>query len=379
MHDNTEKPKGLKLRGQVWWIDKTLRVGDQTIQLRESTGCRTLSDARLVLNRRIEETTRPLYVHTAPGERTFAEAAAEYIADLERRGKSSERQLYALELVMPEIEGLPLKRIHQRTLQPWIDRQKGERASGTVGRTLQAVSTVLHYAATVLMDDEGEPWLKRVPPKLSAPDWGARQPRPVSWEEQDQLVAALPAHLVAPVLFALATGARQAEIVSLRWDQHYPVGDIPEWGVWWIPPEIRKGSARRAASAQQGRYLIANAAARAVVARQTRISPWVFPSTRHDPVDTRRRLYRINNSGWESALETAGLKMRVHDLRHTFGERAADAGIPLDIRRSLLGHEHRDITLHYSSPGLVRLMAEAERIVRPAPKLVVVAAEARAA
>ena len=71
--------------------------------------------------------------------------------------------------------------------------------------------------------------------------------------------------------------------------------------------------------------------------------------------------------------------MRVHDLRHTFGERAADAGIPLDIRRSLLGHEHRDITLHYSSPGLVRLLAEAERIVRPAPKLVVVATEARAA
>ena len=29
---------------------------------------------------------------------------------------------------------------------------------------------------------------------------------------------------------------------------------------------------------------------------------------------------------------------------------AADAGIPLDVRRSLLGHEHRDITLHYSAP-----------------------------
>ena len=237
---------------------------------------------------------------------------------------------------------------------------------------------MLHFAAEVLRDEHA-PWLKAAPPKLRAPDWGARRPVRLTWEEQSKLVAVLPAHLVGPVEFALATGARQEEIVSLRWDQHYPVGDIPEWGVWWIPPEIRKGSSRRAASAQQGRYLIANAAARAVVARQTRISPWVFPSTRHDPVDTRRRLYRINNSGWESALAAAGLKLRVHDLRHTFGERAADAGIPLDIRRSLLGHEHRDITLHYSSPGLVRLMAEVERIVRPAPKLVVVAPEARAA
>ncbi|MCK7461142.1 MAG: site-specific integrase [Sphingobacterium sp.] len=64
-----------------------------------------------------------------------------------------------------------------------------------------------------------------------------------------------------------------------------------------------------------------------------------------------------------------GLPIRVHDLRHTFGERAADAGIPLDIRRSLLGHEHRDITLHYSSPGLARLLEEAERIARPSPGL----------
>jgi integrase len=70
--------------------------------------------------------------------------------------------------------------------------------------------------------------------------------------------------------------------------------------------------------------------------------------------------------------------MRVHDLRHSFGERAADAGIPLDMRQSLLGHEHRDVTLHYSSPGLARLLEEAERIVRPVPVLGVVHPKVRA-
>ena len=200
-------------------FDRADLDGEQTIQLRESTRCGSLTDAIATLNRRIEEVTRPLYVQTAPGERTFAEAAAEYIADLERRGKSSERQIDALQLVMPDIEALPLRRIHQRTLQTWIDGQQGLRASGTVSRTLRTISTVLHYAATVLMDDDGEPWLKRVPPKLRAPDWGARQPRPISWEEQDRLVEHLPSHLIAPVLFAVATGARQAEVTSLRWDQ----------------------------------------------------------------------------------------------------------------------------------------------------------------
>lgn len=374
MHGQTteKKPKGLKQRGGIWWIDKIIRVGEQTIQLRESTRCRALSDATIVLNRRIEEVTRPLYVQAAPGERTFAEAAAEYVADLERRGKSSERQLYALELVMPEIENLPLKRIHQRTLQPWIDKQKGQRSSGTVGRTLQAVSTVLHYAATVLMGDEGEPWLKRVPPKLSAPDWGARKPRPISWDEQDRLVAALPAHLVAPVLFALATGARQAEVVSLRWDQHQRQRNLPEYAAWWIPPEIRKGSAKKAASQQSGRFLVCNRLARSVLERQRGLDDvWVFPSAVDDDNGKGRPMYRINNHGWRTACKTAGLKIRVHDLRHTFGSRAADAGIPLDVRRSLLGHEHRDITLHYSAPGLVRLLEEAERVVRPSSGLTI--------
>jgi integrase len=92
-----------------------------------------------------------------------------------------------------------------------------------------------------------------------------------------------------------------------------------------------------------------------------------------DPTDLPPRDIRINNSGWEAALKAAGLEMRVHDLRHTFGERAADASIPLDMRRSLLGHEHRDITLHYSAPGLLRLLEEAEKIIRPVPRLTLVA------
>lgn len=363
MHDQ-EKPKGLKQRGGIWWIDKTVRVGDQAVQLRESTGCRTLSDARLVLNRRIEEVTRPLYVQTAPGERTFAEAAAEYIADLERRGKDSERQLSALAAVMPEIEMLPLKRIHQRTLQPWIDKQEGKRASGTVSRTLRTISTVMHYAAEVLMDDDGEPWLKRVPPKLRAPDWGARQPRPISWDEQDRLIEHLPSHLIAPVLFAVATGARQAEVTTLKWGQERAVAGMPKGSVWWIPPEVRKANSKKSPSEQDGRYLIANRLARTVIDRQRGIdADWVFPSPKGGS------LYRITNNGWRAARTAAGLPIRVHDLRHTFGERAADAGIPLDIRRSLLGHEHRDITLHYSSPGLARLLEEAERIVRPSSGL----------
>jgi len=203
---------------------------------------------------------------------------------------------------------------------------------------------------------------------------GARQPVRLTWEQQDRLVAALPAHLVGPVLLALSTGARQHEITTLRWDQHRVVSGLPTWSAWWIPPEVRKASSKRKASAQQGRFLICNLAARSVIAAALgKNRDVVFPSPKRDEA-----MYRINNHGWRGACHEAGLTMRVHDLRHSCGERAADAGIPLDMRRSLLGHEHRDITLHYSSPGLARLLEEAERIVRPVPVLEVVNPKVRA-
>jgi len=365
MHER--KPKGLYQRGNIWWIEKTVRAGEQRCELRESTGCRTLAEATRILERREEEVRRQLRRGqglSIPGsERTFEEAAAEYVVDLERRGKDPTRALQDIRMVIEAIGLLPLSHVHQRTLQPWIDQQRGTRASGTVGRALRTVSTVLHYAAEVLRDDN-RPWLTVAPPRLRSPDWGARQPRPITWTEQDRLIEALPVHLIGPVLFALATGARQAEIVTLTWGQARDGTEQPDGSIWWIPPEIRKGNSRKAASQQDGRYLIANRAARAVIERQRGRDPvQVFPSTKGGG------LYRVNNHGWRTACAAAELPIRFHDLRHTFGERAADAGIPLDIRRSLLGHEHRDITLHYSSPGLARLLEEAEKITRPAVKL----------
>ena len=367
---DTKRPAGLKLRGQTWHIDKIIRVGEARFELRESTGCRSVKEAGVILTRRTAEVRAQLLagpVIAAPVDRTWSEAAAEYIADLESRGKDSGRAMQDMRLVMDAIGNLPLSHIHQRTLQSWINAQKGIRASGTVDRALRTVSTVLHFAAEVLRDGN-TPWLATAPPKLRSPDWGSRQPRPISWEEQDGLISALPSHLIAPVLFALATGARQAEITTLKWDQCRNYPGMPDRSVWWIPPEIRKSSSKKKASEQDGRYLICNRSARVIIERQRGLDDeWVFPSPKGG------NLYRVNNHGWRTACKAAGLAIRFHDLRHTFGERAADAGIPLDIRRSLLGHEHRDITLHYSSPGLVRLLEESERIVRPGTELKLIA------
>jgi hypothetical protein len=57
----------------------------------------------------------------------------------------------------------------------------------------------------------------------------------------------------------------------------------------------------------------------------------------------------------------------VIEVFHVFSDRLlgrAAAGIPWDHRKVLLGHTISDVTGHYSAPGLLRLLEEAEKITR---------------
>ncbi len=55
-------------------------------------------------------------------------------------------------------------------------------------------------------------------------------------------------------------------------------------------------------------------------------------------------------------------RVRVHDIKHTFGRRLRAAGMSLETRKVLLGHTNDDITSHYSAPELKELMEAANRV-----------------
>jgi integrase len=55
-------------------------------------------------------------------------------------------------------------------------------------------------------------------------------------------------------------------------------------------------------------------------------------------------------------------RVRVHDLKHTFGRRLRAAGVSFEDRQDLLGHKSARITTHYSAPELANLIAAAERV-----------------
>ncbi len=342
-------PKGLYLRGGTWRIDNVVRAGKTKKHIRQTTGRKEeeFEEAKHCLEGKIADALIEIKAGPKRVEHTFQDAAIEYVVSLEQRGKDIEGTRFILKRVMDEIGNLPLSHVHQGSLNPWIQAQYGKRKSSTVKRTIGVVVAVLNHAARVLRDGN-RPWLEFAVPKIQPPDWkDAIQPYRLTWDEQDNLINRLPPHIRAAALFAVSTGAREQEIAFLRWDQECEVTGLAKGAVWWIPPGIRKGNAKRSTSEQEGRYLICNTMARSVIDANRRTdSDWAFPG----PKGT--RVQRWNNTAWRNARADVGIPARFHDLRHTFGERAAAAGVPWDFRKVLLGHEIRDITGHYSAPGL---------------------------
>ena len=85
----------------------------------------------------------------------------------------------------------------------------------------------------------------------------------------------------------------------------------------------------------------------------------------------------MNNTAWKSARERAAnkwaerhgepaldgfRKVRVHDLKHTFGRRLRAAGVSFEDRQDLLGHKSGRITTHYSQAELGNLIAAADKV-----------------
>ena len=90
----------------------------------------------------------------------------------------------------------------------------------------------------------------------------------------------------------------------------------------------------------------------------------------------------MNNTAWKRARERAADKwgethgeaapegfrrVRVHDLKHTFGRRLRAAGVSFEDRQDLLGHKSGRITTHYSQAELGSLINAADRVCSTNP------------
>ena len=146
---------------------------------------------------------------------------------------------------------------------------------------------------------------------------------------------------IAALRFALLSGWRIGEVCRLTWDAIDTAHGVATLA------KTKTGRAVRPLGA----------AALNLLDELPRIdgSPFVFPSARRgfgvtDPQRNSDRSMGVPRRLWEAVRDQAKLDgVRIHDLRHSFGATAADAGQSLIMIASLLGHAQTRTTERYAN------------------------------
>ena len=351
------KTPGLIKRGAVWHIDKVIRG----TRVCESTGTSDQRGAEEQLARRIND-VREASVFGIRVDHTFRAAATKFLNENQhqRRIKDSALQLKKLD---PFIGSLLLRQVHTGALQEFIaSRRKAGRKTKSINHALAMVRRVVNLAASEWYDEQGLTWLEAAPKIKLLPVTDSRDPYPLNFDEQARLFRELPVHLARMALFKVNTGCREQEVCKLKWEWEVQVPELSS-SVFIIPSAYVKNG--------NDRLVVMNRVARSVIDElQGEHAEFVFTYRGHI-------VTKINNSAWKCARERAAdqlweetkqpapwgfRRVRVHDLKHTFGRRLRAAGVSFEDRQDLLGHKSGRITTHYSQAELENLIAAADKV-----------------
>ena len=310
-------------------------------------------------------------------KRTFDDAAAKYLLDHQDK-VSIESDIYHLERLMPYIGQYTLDQIHDGTLEAFVRDWKAQGLSNkTINLGLTLVGRMLNLAARSWRDENGTTWLETPPLLTLLPLVGhQREPRPITWDEQRELMPRLPEHLARMVLLDLNTGVRDDVVCSLKWEWEIAV---PELGVsvFDIPREGVKGRKR-------SRVLVCNTVAQSIIESVRGIhDEFVFVWTRGvKKVYVGGRVETMNNTAWQRARREIGIPdLHIHDLRHTVGMRLREAEVREETIADILWHVRPGMTAHYSVAQVAELVDALNRITdersRTNRSLAMIAREAR--
>lgn len=376
--------------GGMWHVDKIV-LGQRIC---ESCGTCNEEEAQRYLIHRLEEVRQATLYGVRP-DRKFRVAATKYLSENQHKA-SIRTDAYMLQSLDPYIGELPLSKVHDGTLQPYITARKlSDLKHKTINSALSVTRRILNLSARRWRDENGLTWLGTPPliTMLSISD--SRKPYPLSWDEQSRLLQELPDHLARMALFKVNTGTREQEVCQLRWDWEI---EVPELGtsVFLIPVDFGGRTENSGVKNGEERLVVLNEVARSVIDSCRSIHPDRVFTYKGQPVNS------MNNSAWHNSRFRAAIKhfadagktippelikngqkgilftdalkdflnsqmpglanVRCHDLKHTFGRRLRAVGVTLETRKVLLGHKNGDITSHYSAPELAELLEAANRV-----------------
>ncbi len=149
----------------------------------------------------------------------------------------------------------------------------------------------------------------------------------LSENEEKRLLAESAEHLKPIIITALHTGMRRNEILNLKWNQV----DLKSRVILVVKTKSGKN---RTVPINEFLFEVFNGL------REHRTSDYVFPNPEGEP-------FRSIRHSFENACRRAEIKMRFHDLRHSFACRLIQRGCDIETLRTLLGHHSVTVTERY--------------------------------
>lgn len=224
-------------------------------------------------------------------------------------------------------------------------REKLKRSGSTVNRYLASLSVTLSYAVKTLQ------WLENNPcEKIQKPSESKGRVRFLSDDERAALLQACEPHadLYLAVILALSTGARQSEVMSLRFGQIDFTRKI-------ITLHDTKNGDKRALPLVGKAFELLQQRAKVRALNDDRIFPPSQLAKKSEYIDLRQP--------WEKALKQAGIvDFHWHDLRHTAASYMAMSGVSLVEISKILGHRTMQMVSRYSHLSEGHIVATGEKL-----------------
>jgi len=372
-----DKKTGERRQSKVWWYD--FIVAGRRIRESAKTTRKTLAVAAAEKRRLALERAMAGLPSEQPAERiedvTSLLDQYEATYGLNHRPKSLLLVRGRAKHLRRLLGGCLLPDLTERRILDYIRQRQAEGASG---RTINLEIGTLSRA---IGRTWGELW-----PKLRKLEERRDVGRALTPNEEARLLDAA-AKSATPLLYPylmvlLWTGARADEARTLRWEQV----DLEAGKMTIGRSKTAAGAGRRIPMSQSLRATLEHYATW-YAQRFGPLKPdwYVFPYCRTKrPVDPERPVGSLRHA-WELALERAGVKCRLHDLRHSFCTKLGEAGISESVMLDLMGHVSGAMLRRYShiresarEEAIAKLEARLQNVhVKDSPKVGEIEAEGR--
>jgi len=317
-------------RGSTWWIDFTTASGER---VRCSAETESKAEAKELHDKLKAESWRVAKLGDKP-KYTWDDAGCQWLIATEHK-RTHQGDVNKLAWLQQFFRGKELAAITREEILAIGERKRTEASGPTANRYLALIRAILRKAC-----HEWE-WIDRVP-QVKLYKEAKRRVRWLTPEQANCLLSELPVHQRDIVLFALATGLRQSNVVTLAWNQV----DLNRKTAW-IPGDKAKGKEDIHVSLSQ---LSVELLQRRLGKHPERVFTYAG-----------RPIGQVNTRGWRSALARAGIEnFRWHDLRHTWASWLVQNGTPMYDLQEMGGWKSTEMVRRYAHLAPAHMAKHAE-------------------